>query len=237
MFVISIILTYASVWGADSNADFLQPNIEVLVTLGCKFPYRMQKGGIHRFLLPLLLHANFLHIFLNVIAQLINGWIEIVLGPKKMIALYIISGIGGNLFSSLISDDLAVGASTAILGIIACHLSYLFVYWKALARFGYLRCCMLVQCIFMILIGLTFGWGFGSKIDNYGHLGGFITGFLAGVALLTPLSTEGDTGKQWRGSAIEGLVVFFLVGTLFFFWGINRQNYYVPDLKFNNKID
>lgn len=232
MFVISIILTYASTWGVDSNADFLEPNTIVLVTLGCKFPYRMQKGGIHRFLLPLFLHANFLHIFMNVIAQLINGWIEIILGRNKMIALYLISGIGGNLFSSLISDDLAVGASTAILGILACQLAYLFVYWKALERFGFLRCCMLFQCIFMVLIGLTFGLGIQKNIDNYGHLGGFITGFLAGVALFTPLSTEIEAGKKWRMAAVGGLVVFFFVGILCFFLAKDPKYFYVPDLKF-----
>jgi rhomboid protease GluP len=231
MFFISIILTAISKVGFADDAEFLEPNIIVLNLLGCKYPYEMKKGEIHRFILPILLHANFLHIFLNLIAQLINGWIEIVLGPKKMLALYLISGIGGNLFSALISDGLAVGASTAILGILGSHLSYLFVYWKALERFGFMRSCLLIQSIFIIIICLTIGWGF-ERVDAYGHIGGLITGVLLGIVLFTPLSTEGGNGKNWRMAAGGALIIYFLVGILCFFLSRNPVNNHISELSF-----
>ena len=63
-------------------------------------------------------------------------------GTVNMIIIYFVSGIGGNLFSSLLSDNignklmtLAVGASTCIFGIIASYLGFLTLNWKGIKKF------------------------------------------------------------------------------------------------------
>ena len=53
-------------------------------------------------------------------SQMILGFmLESVIGPTRVAILYFGSGFGGILFSSLLSDNKSVGASTAIFGILA----------------------------------------------------------------------------------------------------------------------
>lgn len=44
--------------------------------------------------------------------------VETIVGTWKLASIYCISGIGGNIFSALISDNLSVGASTCIFGLL-----------------------------------------------------------------------------------------------------------------------
>ena len=44
--------------------------------------------------------------------------VETIVGTIKLTTLYCVSGIGGNIFSALVSDDLSVGASTCIFGLL-----------------------------------------------------------------------------------------------------------------------
>jgi len=54
-------------------------------------------------------------------SQLIIGFmLESVMGPFRVAWLYLVSGMGGILFSSMIRpDEIAVGASTSIFGLFA----------------------------------------------------------------------------------------------------------------------
>jgi membrane associated rhomboid family serine protease len=76
-----------------------------------------------RFLTPMFLHANLQHLASNLFSQLVIGsqlessfthWCHFP-------SLYLLSGFGGVLFSSLISDSPSVGASTCIFGLIAYY--------------------------------------------------------------------------------------------------------------------
>ena len=70
--------------------------------------------------MPIFLHADFMHITLNLISQLIiGGFIERIFGFWRTFAIYFISGIGGTLFGCLVNDKISVGASGAIFGICA----------------------------------------------------------------------------------------------------------------------
>ena len=85
-----------------------------------KVPYLMRyEFQMYRFVMPIFLHANFMHILSNSIGLFVFGSImEAMLGHYKFFALYMITGINGVLFSSLINDSLGVGASTSIFGYI-----------------------------------------------------------------------------------------------------------------------
>ena len=43
---------------------------------------------------------------------------EAVLGSAKFLAIYCVTGVGGNLFSALAYDSVGIGASTSIFGYI-----------------------------------------------------------------------------------------------------------------------
>jgi len=50
----------------------------------------------------------------------------------KIIVIYVVSGLGGNIFSSLITDYPSVGASTAIFGLLGALIGYMLFNWNAL---------------------------------------------------------------------------------------------------------
>lgn len=105
-------------------------------------------------------------------------------------AVYFLSGFGGILFSCLVSDELSVGASTAIYGIMGSLLGVMILNWNALDFPGSPRnqyTCFLVVIIVFSLIG-GFG-GNASNIDVYGHVGGLITGIIAGYSIFKAQDT------------------------------------------------
>jgi len=112
---------------------------------------------------------------------------EMRLGTFKFIVLYLCSCIGGNLFSCLITDSISVGASSAIFGIIASLLSYMIINWDSLARYGPMRCFVLVMIIIILFFNIMVGMGSKSTIDNYGHLGGFLVGSSISFYLVKPI--------------------------------------------------
>lgn len=98
-------------------------------------------------------------------------------------AIYLLSGIGGNVFSALINDNLSVGASTAITGLMAAYVAYIVLNWTALEPIRHIRNYFLCIIIFLILMNLLLSVG-NSSINNSGHAGGFITGFISSMALI-----------------------------------------------------
>ena len=82
----------------------------------------------------MVLHVGFDHYAMNMISQIIfGGMLEGMVGFVPTCLVYIISGIGGNLFSSAcnFSNNDSVGASTAINGLLTGMLAVVVVNWSA----------------------------------------------------------------------------------------------------------
>jgi len=87
---------------------------------------------IWRLLTPIFLHTGFQHIIQNLITQIIFGNIfELMVGFKQTAILYFVSGIGGNLFSSYLSSDNSIGASTSDFGLLFGLLAVIRINWNA----------------------------------------------------------------------------------------------------------
>jgi len=187
IYLTTLIATLAKKYPMDSN-NFLGPSLIILNDFGCNNPYRMRyEAQIWRFFTPIFLHAGFMHIFSNLMSQMIIGFmLESVMGPFRVAMLYLVSGIGGNLFTALCSPDKpSVGASTSIFGLLACLLAMVFVNWKALDRSPEVRCCLIMFVIFLFLISLLMAFSNAERtIDVFGHLGGFIVGFFFGSVVM-----------------------------------------------------
>lgn len=113
--------------------------------------------------------------------------IENGIGVGYMIFLYTASGIGGNLLSSVCNPAAyGVGASTAVFGLVGFYISYLFTNWSSMqrARGGAGQQIFLIVFVStLILLNLNIGPNQDTKVDNWGHLGGLITGIFAGLAI------------------------------------------------------
>ena len=95
--------------------------------------FAMWPDGVHfyhqyyRAFTALWLHADFVHIFFNMIALLIVGpAVEVLLGKARFLALYLIAGLGGSVASYLLSQPNAagIGASGAIMGVMVAYAIY-----------------------------------------------------------------------------------------------------------------
>lgn len=107
--------------------------------------------------------------------------IEDYYGAKKYAAIYILSGIGGNLLSATENPfSLSVGASTSIYGLLAVLACYYAYNWHTL---GVGRMFNLYVYLGFVGVNFIISW-FEVTIDLYGHLGGFIVGGLMGLILI-----------------------------------------------------
>lgn len=125
MFTVSLCVS-----GIASN-ELLAVPTSSLVKLGAKDPYLMRNEyQVWRFFTPMFLHVSLNHLLSNLITTLIIApAIEESIGAIKFLTLYILSGIGGILFSALCTEDISCGASTAIYGLIGSYISFLIVNW------------------------------------------------------------------------------------------------------------
>lgn len=161
-----------------SSSEFLKPKYKTLELFGSRVPYLMKNNfQVWRFLTPVFLHANLVHIVFNIISQLIFGSIiEKQIGTKKMILSYFLCAIGGNLFGALVNKSSAVGASTSITGLVGVFLAFIIVNWERLDSNN--KNFLLGVTGFMIIFNILCGFAdsFQQKensldgIDNYGHL-------------------------------------------------------------------
>ena len=217
--IIQIVYFFLTVFCSDSLGPlFLAPDVPTLIKFGAKYTYAMKyKFHIWRFITPLLLHANFMHLFSNLISQAIFGLaLETTLGALKITLLYFLSGFGGVLLSSLLNDNIAVGASTAVFGILACYVSFYILNWNELAIFGTMRYTFL--CIILLLMGLNLLSGVvaNNTIDNWGHFGGLITGLLLGLIIINPI-VVGEKQKKLRFYSIIMLSVEMVISFICFY--------------------
>nr|GEW86862.1 rhomboid-like protein 1 [Tanacetum cinerariifolium]GEX06394.1 rhomboid-like protein 1 [Tanacetum cinerariifolium] len=140
----------------------------------------IQEGQRWRIFTCMWLHAGVFHIFANMLGLLGVGIrLEQEFGFLRIGLLYIISGLGGSLLSSLfLRKTISVGASGALFGLLGAMLSELLTNWTIYAN----KLSALTTLILMVLINLMVG--ILPHVDNFAHIGGFITGFFLGFILL-----------------------------------------------------
>ncbi|GAB4437969.1 MAG: rhomboid family intramembrane serine protease [Chloroflexi bacterium OHK40] len=172
------------------SGSLFQPAFPVLIVLGAKENSLVAAGEYWRLLSATFLHANLVHIFFNSYALFALGpESERIYGTARFAAVYFIAGLGGSVASYLFSPAPAVGASGAIFGLIGALGIFYYLSRQALGAFGRMQ----VQSIASIAaINLVIGFASAGTIDNWGHMGGLVSGLLAGLALAPRLSV--DTG-------------------------------------------
>jgi len=137
-----------------------------------------KKVELWRLLTSLFLHANFDHLFFNIVSTLIWGsLVEKLIGRTNTAIIYFLGGILGNLFSLdfIEENQLAVGASTGIFAFFGALIGILALNWYRFERNGY----RISNAVITIVIILLLNGGFlASKkgVDNYAHGGGLIAG-------------------------------------------------------------
>ncbi len=140
--------------------------------LGMKVNELIIQGEFWRLFTPMFLHGSVLHIAFNMYALYIFGpGLERSYGHWRFLALFLISGFAGNVFSFLFTSAPSLGSSTAIFGLLGAEGIFLFTNRKL---FGAGAQRALGNIVLVALLNL--GIGTSPGIDNWGHVGGLLGG-------------------------------------------------------------
>lgn len=145
-------------------------------------PYVLGEGEYYRLFSSMFMHFGFEHLMNNMVMLLVIGWtLEREIGKLKFLLIYLLSGLAGNVLSSIWdvwTGDFAVsaGASGAIFGIVG---ALLYVAVRNRGRIGSVSGRGLA---FMVILSLYYGFTSGG-VDNFAHIGGLLSGFLLSVLL------------------------------------------------------
>ena len=174
----------------------------VLLAIGNNNYRSLQQGELYRLILSAFLHVNIFHLLCNMYALIaIGSQLENFIGKTKYTLVFLGSAIVGNLFSAVISNNMSVGASGAIFGLLGAILYFGYHYRL------YLGSIIKTRIIPVIIINLLLGFMM-PGIDNAAHFGGLVGGYLVIMAL--GLKDKTDTSEKING----GIVLTFLVAFL-----------------------
>ncbi|XP_074582394.1 RHOMBOID-like protein 2 [Curcuma longa] len=218
----------------------LGPSTQTLQKMGALVNDKVVHGHQGwRLITCIWLHAGVVHLLANMLSLLLIGIrLEQEFGFVRIGPLYVISGIGGSVLSALFVQSNSVGASGALFGLLGAMLSELITNWTIYAN----KCSAMTALIVIVAINLALG--ILPHVDNFAHIGGFVTGFLLGFVLLirpqygyvsqkyTPVGYNGPVKNKhmiyqyvlWVIGAIL-LIVGFTVGLILLFRGFNGNDH------------
>lgn len=160
-----------------------------------------------RMLTSVFLHANIVHIALNMYTLWIFGIVlEPMLGRARFLALFLISGFAGSLGVLLISpaNQPVLGASGAIFGMFGAF----FIIQRRLGANA-------TQILVLVAINLAIGFIPGFNIAWQAHVGGFVGGLLVGLIYV---ETRRPDRRRWQLPLVVVLCVVLVgVSLLHFF--------------------
>ncbi|AES62549.2 putative peptidase S54, rhomboid [Medicago truncatula] len=138
------------------------------------------------------LHAGIIHLLSNMLCLVLIGIrLEQQFGFVKIGLIYLLSGFGGSVFSSIfIRNSISVGASSALFGLLGAMISELLTNWTIYSN----KVMALLTLLVMIAINLTIGLL--PRVDNLAHIGGLVVGFLLGFILLPRPQYDGVLRKS-----------------------------------------
>jgi membrane associated rhomboid family serine protease len=142
-------------------------------------------GHYYQFVTYMFLHGNLIHIVFNMFVFAIFGFpLELTIGRKGFLTVYIISGIGSAVFYILMMmfmmggmDIVLLGASGGVFGVLAAYAfkyprQWIYIFGLVPLPASVLIVFLLIEETFLGVLSLQPG------IANFGHVGGIITGFL-----------------------------------------------------------
>jgi len=188
-----------SIYGL-SNSEAFAPNPKALALLGWKDAKKIKNEyQLWRFFTPTFLHGHAYHLNANIMSQLFFGsGTEHGIEAGWMIFLYFTSAFGGMLLSCIAKpESFAIGASTSVFGLIGYLISYVFTNWGFMDRTKpWQRIYLLCLTFLVVLINTNIGPMADGNVDNFGHLGGLITGFLCGLVICEQFDRQARSAKR-----------------------------------------
>ena len=191
----------------------------ILLELGAKINYKIADYEYYRLITPMLLHSDIFHILFNSFALFIIGRnVEAALGKARLLTIYLFSVVFATMGSFIFNDNVSIGASGGIFGLVGAMLFISMLYPESIKKL------MQKDIITLIVVNLVLGFT-NPRIDNAGHIFGLIGGILAAFAI----GYKGQKKFDFK-SYIARLLILASVAS-FFTFAIPRykvsENYYL----------
>ncbi|MGD0444631.1 MAG: rhomboid family intramembrane serine protease [Edaphobacter sp.] len=206
-------------WMVVHGVSAKDPTTAQLIHYGATNAYLILIGQWWRLLTATFVHVGLLHIATNMWCLWNLGLLgEPLLGPMGLIAVYLITGIAGNLLSLFFNvihrDGISVGAgaSGAVFGIAGILIVLLSNKKLPIPAFelNRLRRSVIQFAVLNLIIGVGANFTSIVRIDNHAHIGGFLSGLALGVPLV-PRMTSGRTRYLQRQKLTFAGAAFLLL--------------------------
>lgn len=198
-FIIACVVVYA----VQQLGDIVMPGLSTLITLlGIRQQDMILAGQWWRLLTAAFLHGSFFHLLSNCLMAYIWGSsVEAIYGRGATAVILLVSAIMGNLLGFAFSTTMALGFSGAVFGLLGALLAFGRSHRHVFqALFG-------GTIVVYVAISLILGFMSGN-VDNWGHVGGLLGGFLAARAMGPAAQRQADAGNIL---ASLGLVIVFVL--------------------------
>ena len=149
---------------------------QILYRLGSSLPLFLYPNDLlqpWRLVTAIFLHGSLLHIGFNMwVLMDLGPTIEEMYGSARFLFVFIATGVSGYVLSS-VTGHFSVGASGSLLGLVGLLLALSMGSQNIGMRM--LRSQLLYWLVYIAVLGLLM-----PGIDNYAHIGGFVSGFVLG---------------------------------------------------------
>ena len=149
-------------------------NSQALIKYGAFFPpFIIAFHEYYRFVTAIFIHIGFMHLFFNGYALYVFGpQIERLMGAKKYLAFFLLTGIGGNLATFLFNfSSLSAGASGSLFGLFGAFLYLVHRHSDMVTPEGRKNILSLLGINLVLTLAVP-------SISITAHLGGLIIGYL-----------------------------------------------------------
>ncbi len=161
-----------------SGANIISPNGRELIQWGANRHLETLNGGWWRLFANIFIHAGIAHLLITMIGLVFSSiYLERVLGWKKYLFIYLLSGLSASIASAFWNDSLiCLGASNAVLGLCGAVIVLLFKNYYS----GVKALVFLPVALYLIFILLS---AFFGNSDNAGSITGLLIGAFIGLLL------------------------------------------------------
>jgi rhomboid protease GluP len=202
-FALAAINVAVFLW-AETHGSTTSPG--TLLRYGAVERVHVASGEWWRLSTSMFMHIGWMHLLWNTYASV--GWctvVEKVLGKRRFLAVYLLSGIGGACASAYFHLVTSAGASGAMFGIIGATLV---LRYRVLGNIGeFVRDRFVRSNVMNMAIWTAIGI-YAINMDNFAHGGGLVVG-----ALVTLAATAAPARRKIGWGAAFALVAAFAVVT------------------------
>ncbi len=162
------------------GGDIMGNRLDPLEQWGMLTKQGVATGEWWRLVTSMFLHAGILHILFNGLALYALGMqVEVMMGSRRFLLIFFLTGIGGNILTLLVNPVPSVGASGGIFGLLGALIAFFYRNRDRLGAWGQANLRSL-----LITAGLNFVITFSiPQVNQMAHIGGLVTGLFLGYFL------------------------------------------------------